>query len=124
MYKNLKNILKTLTLSNNNDTAEAITHTYKNKGFCIVHFLYFATIVLNKLDIKILPENGNIFTQSLISGDFLLPDGIALQVLYRKYFKQEIPNLNGTDFLSYFLSNLSKNKNVEIYLYGGTNDVA
>lgn len=52
-----------------------------------------------------------------------MPDGIALKLLYKKYFGKELPNLNGTDFLPYFLSNLPKDKKVEIFLYGATDEV-
>lgn len=65
------------------------------------------------------PEK-ELLKKALLSGDFLLPDGIALKLLYKKHFRKELPNLNGTDFLTYFLAHLPKDKKVEILLYGST----
>lgn len=124
MNENLVKILKTLTLSDKEEVTENILHLYGKKGNCIVHFLYFANIILSKLD-----KNGPAslkkkeFIQALLGGEFLLPDGIALKLLYKKYFKKIFHNLNGTDFLPYFLSHIPKDKPVEILLYGSTDDV-
>lgn len=89
-----------------------------------MHFLYFANIVLNKLDREdeIFPKKEG-FIKALLGGDFLLPDGIALKLLYKKHFGKELPNLNGTDFLPYFLSHAPQDTETEILLYGATDEV-
>ncbi|MFA6090965.1 MAG: WecB/TagA/CpsF family glycosyltransferase [Candidatus Gracilibacteria bacterium] len=124
MNKNLTQILEKLSLSDAENTMQDILRIYAEKNICIVHFLYFANIILNKLD----EENTHssqkkAFIQALLDGDFLLPDGIALKLLYEKYFKKELPNLNGTDFLPYFFSHIPKDKKVEIFLYGASPEV-
>ncbi|NCP77405.1 hypothetical protein GW830_04760 [bacterium] len=122
MNKNLTEIFSQFTLTDAENTTKNILENYKEKVYCIVHFLYFASIVLNELDSeKSTPEKEN-YRKALLSGDFLLPDGIALNLLYRKHFGKELPNLNGTDFLPCFLSNIPKDKKVEIFLYGATEE--
>ncbi len=124
MNKNLLKILSTLTLSDPENTTKNILETYEKKGSCIVHFLYFANIILNKLDKEeVKTEKKQKLEQALLSSDFLLPDGIALRLLYKKHFGKEIPNLNGTDFLPYFLSSIPKDKKTELFLYGATEEV-
>lgn len=120
MNKSLWKILSSLTLSDSKNTAKNILRIYEEKGACIVHFLYFANIILSWLDREsdIFQGQKEDFSKALLSGDFLLPDGIALKLLYKKYFGENLSNLNGTDFLPYFLSHLSKDKKVEILLYG------
>lgn len=124
MNKKLEEILSTLELRDSENTTKNILGRYEKKGSSIVHFLYFANIVLNGLDKeKVKSEKKEALIQALLSGDFLLPDGIALRLLYKKQFQKELPNLNGTDFLPYFLGNLPKGKKAEIFLYGATDEV-
>lgn len=124
MNTDLAIILPKLNLLGEENTTKKIQEIYEKKESCIVHFLYFANILLNKLDREYddSPKK-QAFIAALTKWDFLLPDGIALKLLYKKYFRKDLPNLNGTDFLPYFLSNLSKWKKVEIIVYGGTEEV-
>ncbi len=46
----LSQTLSRLSLSNKEDVTKDILAHYEKNGYTIVHFLYFATIVLNKLD--------------------------------------------------------------------------
>lgn len=124
MHQNLFRILSNLTRTNAEDTTKNILQTYLEKRSCIVHFLYFATIILNQLDQEKYPQKKEAFLGALRSGDFLLPDGVALQLLYKKHFGKELPNLNGTDFLPYFLRHLPENAKAEVLLYGGSEAVA
>jgi hypothetical protein len=50
MNKNLSLLLSKLVDTNFEKTTENILHIYETKKKCLVHFLYFATLVLNKLD--------------------------------------------------------------------------
>lgn len=124
MNTHLTEILSKLSILDAENTTKDILKIYGEKGNCIIHFLYFANIILNTLDKEYTssPQKES-FINALLSGDFLLPDGIALKLLYKKHFGKELPNLNGTDFLPYFLSNLPKNKKVDILLYGATDEV-
>lgn len=124
MHQIIKNILQKIYTADAKNSTKDILKIYENKGNCIVHFLYFANIILNNLHKKTIhTSEKQDFSQALVSGDMLLPDGIALKLLYKKFFKKEIPNLNGTDFLPYFLSSIPKNKKVEIMLYGSSTEV-
>lgn len=125
MNENLFAILSKLTLLGKERIAEDILKQYEKNGYAIVNFLYFATIILCKLDQENLSSpQKTLFIEALLKGDFLLPDGIALRLLYRKQFRKELPNLNGTDFLPFFLGNLGQEKKTEIIIYGGTEAVA
>lgn len=125
MNENLTKILSRLQLTDSENTTKSILLTYEQKGNCIVHFLYFANIILNKLDKEdVSSVKKESFLQALNQSDFLLPDGIALRLLYKKYFRKDVPNLNGTDFLPYFLSHIPPGKKAEIFLYGGTPSVS
>lgn len=124
MNTHLTKILEKLSIRGAENTTKDILDLYEKKGNCIVHFLYFANIILNKLHReKYTSEKKESLQKALLSGDFLLPDGIALQLLYRKNFRKKLPNLNGTDFLPYFLAHIPKEKQGEILLYGATPEV-
>ena len=84
-----------------------IIKKYKEKWFWVVNYLYFANLVSNGIIGK--KKVNPLFLQALEKGDFLLPDGIALQMYYKKYFWISLKNLNGKDrsfpdpALSFFL---------------------
>lgn len=80
---------------------EDIIKKYKSQKYCIVNFLYFANVVSQKL----LENWDSDYWKAIIDGDFLLPDGIALYLYYKKFFGKKIANLNWTDFLPYFVNN-------------------
>lgn len=46
----LSPMLQKLSLSGREDVTKDILARYTENGYTIVHFLYFATIILNKLD--------------------------------------------------------------------------
>lgn len=118
MHQRLVSILNTLALEEKENVSKKILETYRKKGACIVHFLYFANIILNNLnDDKKNPKREAYYT-SLKHSDFLLPDGIALKMLYKKNYEKELPNLNGTDFLPFFLKSIPEETPVEIIVYG------
>jgi hypothetical protein len=106
------NILDKLYLNNFDSAKVDICNFYKINWFCIVNFLYFANFVSNKLDVNTSSEYYN----SLMNSSFLLPDWIALKLLYKKIYKLELNNLNWTDFVPYFLDSLWKN-NFNLILY-------
>jgi len=81
-----------------------IIKRYKEQWFWVVNYLYFANLVSNWI---ISGKNINKeYFSSLEIWDFLLPDWIALQLYYKKYFWFDLSNLNWTDFADYFLENL------------------
>lgn len=96
---------------------------YSNQWFAIVNFLYFANAVQYHLldSPQIQSDNEKKYAASLQDSDFLLPDGIALQIWYR-YFgdtKTWVQNLNGTDLTPYILQYFASKyiDNVEIFVY-------
>lgn len=97
---------------------ESILSVYQQQKFAVVNFVYFANIVAQKLfkDNKYKTEKEREYKKILLKSDFLLPDGIALQIFYffARLFRRihtdryRLPNLNGTDFVPYFLSEAKK----------------
>lgn len=109
-----------LSSDSSSQVLENIVSLYKKQGFVITHYLYFANLVSNGI---ISNFTRNIpFFQALEKGDFLLPDGIALQLYTKKYYQKELPNLNGTDFSEYIFQTLPK-ESLRVILYGGGEEV-
>jgi hypothetical protein len=136
-------ILKKLYRWTANQACEDIVALYVKNKFCIIDYLYFSPLAshgllnnytnndidFSKFKDAILDDYkkfwkktiSHSYGKSLLESDFLLPDGIALQLFYLLVNKQKINNLNWTDFCPYFLSYLKdkywKSK-VNIMLYG------
>ncbi len=98
-----------------------IEATYATTGFCTVNFLYFANAVQYHLLEPATDQNlkDKIYATSLKASNFLLPDGIALQMW--AYFslspKQWLHNLNGTDLTPKILWYFSQKYPVTLYIY-------
>jgi len=160
----MQQILSKLFSTKPDKVVKAILECYKTNHFCIVHFLYFAQVVAQELFLTqdSVNENGkklshyyktrypeskhllqedlqdmkfDDYKQSLLDADFLLPDGIALQLFYfvarlRKVIRKDpegkkyplwLRNLNGTDFVPYFLEEVKRqygNQKICLLLYG------
>lgn len=115
--KKFPSILNKLFSWNNASACEKIMETYAQKTYAIIDFLYFANTVFNWLDKDRRTDRQEKYVTSLEKADILLPDGIAIELLYKKYFGKRLSNLNGTDFLPYFLSYLKTKRKVSIILY-------
>lgn len=93
------------------EACEAIVHQYLTQGSVVVNFLYFANVMKARLIEEQTEERQQAYIQALVQGDFLLPDGIALQLFYRRtaLWLQEkvwLHNLNGTDFIPLLLTRI------------------
>lgn len=99
-------IFSKLYKNNCENALKDILALYKQKEFLVVNYLYFANMISNWLlwNKKLNKD----FYDAIINWDFLLPDGIALNLYYKKYFWVELPNLNWTDFSDYLLQNLKQ----------------
>jgi len=83
-------------------------------------YVYFANLVkTNILSGKNPHQN---YTNALKNADFLLPDGIALQLYVKKKYAIFLHNLNGTDFIDAFIRSLKKDTYILI-LYWATKKV-
>lgn len=111
---------------------KAIEAATKKKKFIFVSFAYFAALKMTGWYEGHEPED---YKNALMKSDFLLPDGIALRLLYYRYKHPEVSalttlfayryyaslsvgNLNGTDFLPQFLTHLESKKDYRLVLYG------
>ncbi len=92
-----------------------ILKLYNRQGFAVINFVYFAVIKSFNLFSK--EKRNKIemnYQKAILEWDFLLPDGIALQVFYYlaaifgkiKPEKKRLSNLNWTDFVDYFLTTI------------------
>lgn len=146
----MKEILGRLEIEDIDVVSKKVLDKYMDKWYCTLDYAYFANVVSKKLfeenksdlDIdyfkELLLENYretkdedvfSFYRKSLLDSDFLLPDGIALQIFYFlarllwriKSKKYRPPNLNWTDFAPYFLDYLKENlwkDKVKLVLYG------
>ncbi len=91
---------------------------YTDQWYVLVHFVYFASLralVDHELYAKPLNMKDQQYMDALMASDILLPDGIALQLLWYRLSHlwktsskpSRIPNHNGTDFVPYFLQTLT-----------------
>jgi UDP-N-acetyl-D-mannosaminuronic acid transferase (WecB/TagA/CpsF family) len=120
----LNSLLSKLFTGTREAAFDAIFSLYEKKGSALVHFLYFANIVLNGLEKKELSSSAQEYANALLNADILLPDGIALRLLAKKRIGRALSNLNGTDFLPFFLSKLAQSKkSSSIALYGASSAV-
>lgn len=95
-----------------------IIDCYKQQDFAVVNFLYFANAMQyhlfeepqNKKDIE--------YKHALLGSDFLLPDGIALQLWDYVAHKPKswVSNLNGTDLTPRILEYITEKYTVELYI--------
>jgi UDP-N-acetyl-D-mannosaminuronic acid transferase (WecB/TagA/CpsF family) len=125
-------ILKKLFLGNNHDAFDAILQTYEEQKHCVISYIYFGPIVTHRVFASESTKDQKIYKQHLLESDFLLPDGIALQVFYfiarlLRRIKSKIyrlPNLNGTDFFPYFIKETKKRYGAEKinYIFYGVYD--
>jgi UDP-N-acetyl-D-mannosaminuronic acid transferase (WecB/TagA/CpsF family) len=109
----MQSILEKIYTGTADTAVSEILETYQQEDFTVVNFVYFANIVSQSLfsSDKDKTEKEREYKKILLKSDFLLPDGIALQIFYAcaKLLKRiEAPrlwlsNLNGTDFVPYFL---------------------
>lgn len=103
------------------EAAQDIIDIYTSQWYCIVNYLYFANAMKWRLFEKSRNQHDVDYKTALEQWDFLLPDGIALQTFYEysQPTKQQLHNVNWTDFLPYFLNFLkSREKSLCLYIYG------
>lgn len=130
----MNELFKKFIKTSKEECAKKILQHHEQNGFTVVHFAYFAALQMNNCFKN--STSNNIYYQELIDADFLLPDGIALQVLRSALARTgqgpsdvstlkrpHLPNLNGTDFIPYFLNYCKlHDKKIEIVLYGAHAD--
>lgn len=113
----MQSLLEKISIQPADQIVSEILTTYHQEEFSIVNFIYFANIVSQRLfEEQSKTEKEREYKKILLKSDFLLPDGIALQVFYFfatlfwriKSSCSWLPNLNGTDFVPYFLWEVKK----------------
>lgn len=131
--KTLQHLLSRLDNRSRDEIFASIIKQYESGESRVVSFLYFASIaeVFDSQDTQALLP----YLQSLTSSDYLLPDGIALSLLYERmiratplsYFdivmlvsgfsELSLPNHNGTDFIPACIDHLcARQRSVHITL--------
>lgn len=114
----MQSILDKLYDKTRDDAISEILSLYDQGEAVVVNFLYFAVIASQNLfEDGEKTEKEKEYKKILLKSDFLLPDGIALQIFYafarlcrkvKSPHPYRLKNLNGTDFVPYFLSDLKK----------------
>ena len=132
-YSQMKSVLQKISTADAEQTTEDILSVYEWQKHCVINFIYFSQIVSQRvfLNSKKKTEKEKEYKKLILKSDFLLPDGIALQIYYYcanlfgviKSDKKWLPNLNWTDFTPFFLNSLKQkywNQKINLLLYGAT----
>lgn len=126
----MKSTLQKISTTDYAETSDNIISVYNEQWHCVVNFIYFSQLVSQKVfsSAKKKTEKEKEYKKLILKADFLLPDGIALQIFYYcavlfwviKSNKKWIPNLNWTDFTPYFLNDTKQkywSQRINILLY-------
>ena len=129
----MKSVLQKISTANSQETVNNIISIYNNQWHWVVNFLYFAQIVAQNVfwQTKKKTEKEKEYKKLILKADFLLPDGIALQIFYYcacifnviQSDKKRLPNVNWTDFVPFFLNSLKQkygNQKTNLILYWST----
>lgn len=118
-------ILRKLYIKSSHEAIQDIAIQREKDGYSVVHFLYFA----NSIRQKLFDTPSTSYKKSLLAANFFLPDGIALQIFYRFAVmlgridsdRSWLHNCNGTDFTVPLLQSLQKKyPTLLVHLYGWT----
>jgi UDP-N-acetyl-D-mannosaminuronic acid transferase (WecB/TagA/CpsF family) len=82
-------ITKKVFTGTKSDAKDKILQIYKNQGYCITNFIYFA--MLQK---HILEKPNKEYIEAMEKADLILPDGIALKLFLKKNNINISENLN------------------------------
>ncbi len=107
------NYFEKLFTKDKSEAVREILNLYNKLWYTFVNYLYFANLISSWLIWK--NKENTEFKNTILNGDFLLPDWIALRLLYKKYYKKNIENLNWTDFIIYFLENIKTDYELVLY---------
>lgn len=106
----LLNLVNNVTLNNFMDYDEfffELEKGYKKNKYFIINFLYWSNFVISRKKIN--------YKKSLQISNFLLIDGIGMQIYIKKIFKKQVKDMNGTDLLPVLLK---KYRTQNIVFYG------
>lgn len=118
-------ILSQLQRTSPRQTMDEILSHYQKNWYTTVGFLYFAHASSQQIFAQL-----SSYRTALESCDFLMPDGIALQLfdrtVRRKYGIEQdpLPNLNGTDFTLPFLQYCHQKTRTTVHIYGTHQSIA
>ena len=100
-------------LSGHEDAINKILSLWKEKGYVVVNYIYWASYPLIGKDER--------YTSALRLSDFILPDGIGMLLYVKRIFKIKLNNLNGTDLNPLFINYLTE-ENIPFAFYGASED--
>ena len=113
-------LLNSLYLDTREHLLADLLELYATQWYVMVNFLYFANMMKRRLleDMQYAPDpaKAHIYKKALEEWDFLLADGIALQLFTRAHSLPQPPNLNGTDLNPRLLQELSQRGSISVYL--------
>ncbi len=93
-------------------TVEHIVSSWKKKqGLCVINYAYYASYVRMQSD--------EAFLDSMLLSDFILVDGIGMQLYFKILKGVWLENLNGTDLNPIFIDTFEQ-QNIPYAFYGTT----
>lgn len=113
---NLSQFLHKLYIHDADTAITRIDTLYRSQHFCCINFVYWAQVSMQHVP----SHTDSPYVKALYASDLLLPDGIALQLVYWTAHRTRVPNLNGTDLTPYLLQYFHKKYNgkLSLYLFG------
>ena len=80
----MKSTLQKISTTDYAETSDNIISVYNEQWHCVVNFIYFSQLVSQKVfsSAKKKTEKEKEYKKLILKADFLLPDGIALQIFY------------------------------------------
>ncbi|HNM67921.1 MAG TPA: WecB/TagA/CpsF family glycosyltransferase [Chitinophagales bacterium] len=105
--------LKFLNSRNIDEVTDILLSEWQNNKYLIVHFMYYASLELIRKD--------EIYAQTMSISDYVLVDGIGMQLYFKWALDEKMNNLNGTDLSPVLIDKLYK-KNIPIVFYGTTKE--
>ena len=81
--------LKFLNSRNIDEVTDILLSEWQNNKYLIVHFMYYASLELIRKD--------EIYAQTMSISDYVLVDGIGMQLYFKGALGEKMNNLNGTD---------------------------
>lgn len=110
-------IIKKLSAESPAEFVPQLVSAYMEKGSAVVNFLYFA----NAMQYRLLKgddaaQTYSLYKDALMASDFLLPDGIALELWAKWTAGKKVYNLNGTDLTPQLLAYLNDYHQTSVYI--------
>jgi len=107
-------IIKKIYTGNRQTAINQMKKSYQTKGRLIISFLYFGNMMKRRLCETTENKTALQYKKALLESDYILPDGIALQVFCFFISRHWVKNLNGTEFILPLLKSFNNTAHISV----------